>query len=153
MVKSSPTVTALSSSPYPRPASVVMVKISPHVPSPLLCLAPVPVVPCLDGPLIHITHVVPVIPGCKLRAVSKEALAEFISHLVTCYILAPYWSCHFKYSPSPPIIVTTICDLEGGILNGDLVVGSIQTFMVINTQQRQSTSTWLVPFERVAVAA
>ena len=153
MVKSSPTVTALSPGPNPRPASVMMVKITPHVPSPLLCLVPAPKVPCLDRPLIHITHVVPVIPGCKLRAVSEEALAELVSRLITCYVLTPYWACHFEYSPSPAIIVAAICDLEGRILDGDLIKGSIQAFMVINTQQRQSASTWLVPLERVAVAA
>ena len=52
----------LSSGPHPGSSSVVVVEVAPHVPLSLLGLFPFPLIPSLDWSLVHVVHVVSIIP-------------------------------------------------------------------------------------------
>ena len=69
--------------PDPGSTPIVVVKVTPVVPFPHLGFVPHPPIPGLDGPLIHIVHIVAIFEGGKFRSRTKESLAQFITNLVS----------------------------------------------------------------------
>ena len=131
----------------------MMIKISPHVPSSLFGLVPVPQRPGFLGRLIHVLHKATIIEFCKFGVGSEISLAKIVSDLVAGNITASNGKSDGEDTSGPTVIVTSVSDGEGSVLYGNGVVWSSCGHVVTDTQNGKGLGAGLISFEGVTVIA
>jgi len=139
--------------PHPGSPSVLMIKISPHVPSSSLCLLPIPQRPGLLGVVVHVLHISPIAELGEPRVRSEVALADVVSRLVAGDVVATDWQCGGEDASGPAVVVATVRDGEGSVGDGDGVVWADCGHVVADTKQGQGLGARLIAYEGVAVVA
>jgi hypothetical protein len=98
-----------------------MIEVSPEVPSSIFGLGPVPKTPSRGGSLIHIGLIVAIIELGPFCPTSEIALAEFVTGIISHKIISTDGYSDLDDSSSPSIVVSSIDNCKGSILNGDFV--------------------------------
>jgi hypothetical protein len=130
-----------------------MIEVSPEVPSSIFGLGPVPKAPSRDWSLIHIGCIVSIIelgPSCPT---SEIALAEFVAGIISDEIISADGYSDLDDSSSPSIVVSSIDNCKGSILNGNFVERPLERFGRSNTDEGKHIITSLIAFEGIAVIA
>ena len=111
---------------HPCSSSVVVVEVSPEIPSSIFDLAPIPGDPGGKGALIHVWHVVTIVEFGPSCLAAKVALAKFASCIIINEIVTAHGDCHLEDTACPAVIIAAIDHGEGSILDSDLVEGSLE---------------------------
>lgn len=131
----------------------MVIEVSPHIPPSPLGLRPVPQCVRLLWWFVHKRQIISVVELCELWFCSKVIFAEFISHCETCDCWALHWERDLEYTASPTVVVSSVENGKGSVLNGDVVKGSDDRLGVCKTKDGQRAVAWSVAFEGIAVIA